>query len=77
MLVGGRLVHLQSCITLLQKLECNSDDQCESIKTALFSRKLKAQKASIIELKPESERIIEELSVQTWKCGSWRDDEKC
>ena len=60
-LVGGRLVYLETSITLIKTLGWESD-LCEKVKSVIFSRKLNAQGVTILTHLPESEAIIKEIS---------------
>lgn len=59
-LIRGRLVYLQTSITLAQIWK--SSGHCEKIKQAIFSRKLNAQRVVILKFHPESKTITEELT---------------
>ena len=60
--IGGRLVYLQTSVALIKKLGWTSQDGIEKMKSLLFSRKLNAQKATILQLQPESGVILDKLS---------------
>ena len=62
--IGGRLVYLQTSVALIKKLGWTSQDGIEKMKSLLFSRKLNAQRATILRLQPESGVILDKLSKQ-------------
>ena len=65
--IGGRMVHLESCIHLLQTYQEDKEkDMLEKITTDLFSRILSAQHLFIEKYKPESEAILEIISEEDY-----------
>lgn len=56
--VGGRLVYLPSTLKIMDKI---NHDACRNIKSMLFSRILGAQRALVLDGRPESLTVINKL----------------
>jgi len=61
--IGGRMVHLESCIQLMGMYQ-EDKDIFEKIIESLFSRDLNAQRLFIAKHKPESKAILEVISKE-------------
>lgn len=60
--IGGRIIHLESCVVLMQIEGWNAEDVCERAKSSLFERILNGQKLAISRTWPESGKILKVLA---------------